>query len=208
MIVKKKTCKQCKKRQDIEKGFQSPLSFYCSVDCAAKDANEKQQKARDKQFKKKRADHKKEGVKQRKALKERDKGIKPMSDWYDKLQKLVNQYVVHVRDVGKPCCTCGNADPSIKYDAGHRRSRGACPELRFEPTNIHKQCSQKCNVFGAGMPKEYAEFIKLKYGQSHLDWLDGPHKRLKDQFPDWQSVEAEIVKYRKLIRDAGLTPRA
>lgn len=125
----------------------------------------------------------------------------------DKLQDLVNQYVVHVRDAGKPCFTCGNDNPNIKYDAGHYRSRGACQPLRFELTNIHKQCSMVCNQHGSGARAEYQAAIVAKYGQEHLDWLDGPHPLLKDQYPDANSIDDEIDRYRKLLREAGLKPR-
>lgn len=143
---------------------------------------------------------------ERKRLKQRKEALKPMSEHYDKLQDLVNQWIVHVRDKGKPCFTCGTAKPSIKYDAGHYRTRGACSELRFEITNIHKQCSVNCNQHGSGMRKEYRDKIVEVYGQDHLDWLDGKHPRLKDQLPDADAVNIEIVKYRKLLRAEGLKP--
>ena len=126
----------------------------------------------------------------------------------DQLQKLVNQWVVHVRDKDKPCCTCGTTNQLIKYDAGHYRSRGACPEARFILTNIHRQCSVRCNVHGSGMRSEYIDFIRAEYGQEHLDWLDGPHQSLKEMLPDADAIDAEIARYRKMLRDAGLKPNA
>lgn len=124
----------------------------------------------------------------------------------DRLQKLVNQWVLSVRDANEPCCTCGTANPGIKYDAGHFLSRGSSPELRFEATNIHRQCSVQCNGHKSGAKAEYIQFIIAKYGQAHYDWLCGPHRKLKDQLPDADAIELEIAKYRKMIRDAGLKP--
>lgn len=137
---------------------------------------------------------------------QRKKEVKGIAWWYDLLQDLINQWVVHVRDKNKPCCTCGTSKPNIKYDAGHYRSRGACNELRFELTNIHKQCSVNCNQVKSGARAEYREFIAYNYGKDHLEWLDGPHPLLKEQFPDWQSVEVEVINYRKLLREAGIKP--
>ena len=141
-----------------------------------------------------------------KAHRERKKAVKPIKYWQDKLQVLVNQWIVHVRDKGKPCCTCGTTSPDIKYDAGHYRSRAACPELRYEPLNIHKQCSVKCNVHGSGMRHEYRGFLIETYGSDTLDWLDGNHTPLKEKFPHWTDYENEVIRYRKLLRENGIEP--
>ena len=85
-------------------------------------------------------------------------------------------------------------------------SRGSSSELRFELTNIHKQCSVECNVHGAGKRKEYELFIIKKYGQDHLNWLLGPHKLLKEQLPHYLDIKAEIARYRALLRAEGLKP--
>lgn len=138
--------------------------------------------------------------------KEDKERVMTRTEWYDKLQTLVNQWILHVRDAGGPCCTCGKTTQGIKYDAGHCISRGSSPELRFEITNIHKQCSVNCNQWGSGMRPEYNEFIINKYGQDHYEWLIGPHKTLKDTFPHYMDIKAEIARYRKLIRAAGLNP--
>jgi hypothetical protein len=144
---------------------------------------------------------------ERKQHKEAKERVKRRSDWLDRLQALVNQYVMHVRDPGSPCCTCGKPRGAAKFDAGHCFSRGSRPELRFELTNIHPQCSVNCNQHGSGMKAEYIEFIRTKYGQAHLDWLQGPHDNLKTQYPSYHDIKGEIARYRQLIRDAGLAPR-
>ena len=131
----------------------------------------------------------------------RKEAIKSRTDLYQELQVQVNKYV-RTRDKGKPCCTCGTTNPGIKYDAGHYRSVGSCKDLRFELTNIHRQCSQQCNQYGSGMRKEYSEFVVKTYGQAHLDWLDGPHKALKEQFPTHDSIRDEISRYKQLNKAA------
>lgn len=132
--------------------------------------------------------------------------VKRRSEWLDNLQTVVNQWVVHVRDKNEPCCTCGKTTLGIKYDAGHMITRGSSPELRFELTNIHKQCSINCNMHGSGMRKEYELFIIKKYGQAHLDWLLGPHAPLKNKFPTYHEIKAEIQRFRVLLRGVGLKP--
>jgi len=152
----------------------------------------------------KRAKAKKEFNKETKHLK---KGLMTRSDWYDKLQRLVNQYVVKVRDVNEGCFTCGTT-ADVKYDAGHCFPQGNNWAIRFELTNIHKQCSVVCNQHGSGMRHEYEIGIADKYGAEHLEWLRGPHDDLKCQFPHVSDIENEIKRYRKLLREAGITPRA
>ena len=135
--------------------------------------------------------------------------IRSRTEWLSILQDLVNQYVLHIRDKDEPCCTCGTTNQYIKYDAGHCFTRGARPELRFEETNIHRQCSSDCNVHHSGRQAEHKEFIRKKYGADHLAKLEDRTQwpSLKDTFPDNESIKKEILRYRKLIRDNGLRPR-
>jgi len=192
-------CKGCGERFPKDEMIKVQLSWYHSFECASASALAKiQRKAATNTKKKEKADR----AKQRN---DKEK-VKTMAEWFDQLQTLVNQYVVHVKDYGEPCCTCQKTTQNIKYDAGHMRSRGSTPELRFELTNIHKQCSVNCNQHGSGMRKEYELFIIDKYGKDHLDWLNGPHPSLKEQFPHYADVKNEIIRYRKLLRDAGLKP--
>jgi len=208
MANAKRKCCGCKQRFTTETMLKMPVGYFHSIDCSYKYARLQQDKARAKQAAKAKRD-KAEGEKVARAKHREDKErIKTIKEWYDQLQKLVNQYVLHIRDKDKPCCTCGKSLESVKYDAGHYRSRGSCPELRFELTNIHKQCSMNCNVIGSGMRAEYREFIAAKYGDNHLEWLDSKHELLKEKFPHYLNVKSEIVRYRKLIRENDLKPVA
>lgn len=205
MANSKKKCKQCGEYREAAVGVIVPLGFFCCRDHAADFALDKMQKNRERQQAKAKRERENQAKEGRKVTRARIKELNRPKH-LDQLQKLVNQYVVHVRDANKPCCTCGTTNPNIKYDAGHYRSRGACPEARYILTNIHRQCSVRCNVHGSGMRAEYIEFIRAKYGQDHLDWLDGKHPPLKEQLPDAEAIDAEIARYRKMIRDAGLKP--
>ena len=166
---------------------------FCSRESAVKwsyDNKSTGKKIRDKEQKKKDTVRKKE--------------LKSRGDWYRELQTVVNYYVKHIKENNGPCRTCGTHNPNIKYDAGHYIAVGHNMDLRFELTNIHIQCSMQCNQFGRGMPVEYGEFIKQEYGEGHYHWLNTsylcnkPHPTLKEQFPIWQDIEAEIKRYRIL----------
>lgn len=193
MANSKKRCKHCKSYFDAESMVVVPAGTFCTPGHATEWALSEKGKT--------------SAEKVRKAINlEAKKAMVPRSKLLSRLQTLVNQWIVHVRDEHEPCCTCGELKAGIKYDAGHMISRGSSPSLRFELTNIHKQCSIKCNVYGSGKRKEYELFIIRKYGKDHLDWLNGPHSSLKDKFPDNESIKKEITLYRKILRDAGLRP--
>lgn len=211
MANKRRKCKRCGEYRDAESGVQLPAGFFCSKEHAIEHGLEASRKRTERLRAKAVRAHEQDAKNAAKLDRERTtKRKKELNRHHhlDQLQKLVNQWVVHVRDKGKPCCTCGTTNPFIKYDAGHYRSRGACPEARYILTNIHRQCSVRCNVHGSGMRSEYIEFIRAEYGQEHLDWLDGPHQSLKELFPDADAIDAEMARYRKMLREAGLKPNA
>lgn len=188
--AKPKTCKICK-------GEFIPFSTtarVCSPTCALEWNRQKDIKAAAKQKRKERS-----------ITMQKRKELMTRTEWYSRLQTLVNQYVIHVRDVGKPCCTCGTEN-NIKYDAGHLFTRKARPDIRFDLFNIHKQCSIQCNQHGSGMRHEYKLFIVDTYGPLELIRLERVGRPLKEQFPNWQDIEAEIIRYRALLRDNGIKP--
>ena len=184
-------CTGCKERFKREVMIKLPAGNFHSMDCAIEYANKKSKASKEKAEK---AKHREDTQK-----------IKSKTTWFDQLQVLVNQYIVQVRDKYEACATCGTR-ANVKYDAGHYLTRGAHKELRFELTNIHKQCSVKCNQHGSGMRLEHQDFIRAKYGQEHLDWLEGPHSSLKAQFPSVEAIKTEMVKYRVILRENGIRP--
>lgn len=193
----KKKCEnpECRQWFIPEKDFQHGCCPECQYQVALIKLAEKRKKDQQAAAAKKREQLQRD-KEERKALRERKIALRTRNDWFDILQEEVNRHVL-LRDRDKGCCTCGTRN-QIKYDAGHYLSRGARPELRFELTNIHKQCSVNCNQHGSGMRAEYQEFIREKYGEAHLDWLKGPHPSLKEQFPTIESIKKEISRYRQL----------
>lgn len=201
-------CSNCKTKAPVV--VNTGVYRFCSYDCAVSFAQDKANEAHSRKM----AKAKQVQVKKVKAQKSKDrarlKELKPPSQWFKTLSRLVNQWIVHVRDNGKPCYTCGTSNPAIKYDAGHRHhaGRGGGDRRRFLPENIKKQCSVNCNQHGSGMPKEFDIALDQEYGTGFADHLacESNYPTLKEQFPTWQDIEEEILRYRKLLRDAGLTP--
>jgi hypothetical protein len=191
-------CRHCGERKDRSTGIKVPLGFFCSYEHATSHGKEKASALRNKESKA--------------SLRVRKKALVTRPQWFTRLQKVKNQYVVHVRDKDLPCFTCGTTSQSIKYDCGHyiHAGSGGGDRRRFVDINLHKQCSVQCNQHGGGMPEVYAQVITSTYGLEKLTWLKAEvnHPTLKELFPHWTDIEIEINRYRKLLRDNGLKPNA
>ena len=204
MSNSKRQCRNCKERFRPSDGIITANNIaLCSLECLSLLAIEKGIQSRPKLVK--------DAEKAIKAsIKVRKKALITRSQWLSKLQILINQHIVHVRDKDKPCFTCGTTSQSIKYDCGHyiHAGRGGADRRRFIDINLHKQCSVNCNQHGGGMPEVYAQRIIECYGTDKLGWLkcEANHPTLKELFPHWSDIENEIIRYRKLLRDNGLKP--
>lgn len=192
-------CKACRKKLGKNQFNTSNNNWaYCkTVECSMKVYDlllEREKKVEEKKFKAE--------------TKRRKEAIMTVSDWTKKVQVKFNAYI-RERDKGLPCISCSRMDheitelgrPGGNWDAGHYRSRGASPELRFEPLNCHRQC-KSCNG-GAGqysgkdytVQKAYRKNLIDRIGIEKVEWLDGahPHKRyripeLKELYKYWSDM--------------------
>ena len=184
----KKKCRACGVRKDESEMIQVPLGFFCDVECASVHARKQADKARDRAAKKKSAER-------RKAV--RDLKLNDRSHQLRLAQQVFNRWIREVRDAGKPCISCGRHHQG-QYHAGHYRTVGANPELRFEPLNCHKQCAP-CNNHMSGNITNYRINLIKRIGKDKVDWLEGPHEPKK--YTCEELVELRSY-YSKLIRDA------
>jgi hypothetical protein len=139
---------------------------------------------------------------ERKEIKVRKEKLKSRADHLREAQAAVNEYV-RMRDAHLPCISC-DSSPSdhdlitgSRWDAGHYRSVGACPELRFEPLNIHRQCV-KCNRNLSGNAVEYRIRLVLRIGAEKVAWIEGPHPARKYTVEEIKAIKAE---YRAKTRE-------
>ncbi len=125
--------------------------------------------------------------------------------WVAKAQAAVNAYI-RARDAGKPCICCGRystgagADSGGEWDAGHYRSRGAAPELRFDERNIHAQLKQ-CNRRSWDVAAYRANLIE-RIGLQAVEELEGPHPPRKWTIPDLKALAAEYRAKTRALKDA------
>lgn len=137
-----------------------------------------------------------EAKEDRKATKKARERLKTRSDWLKEAQVAFNRWI-RLRDSAEPCISCDRHHDG-QYHAGHYYSAGARPELRFEPLNVHKQCSA-CNAHLSGNLVLYRFALLRKIGHDAVDWLEGPHEPAKWTIEDLQELRD---RYRNLARVA------
>ncbi|WP_028941808.1 recombination protein NinG [Pseudomonas vranovensis] len=137
----------------------------------------------------------------RREVQVRKEKLKTRADHMREAQTLFNEFI-RLRDAGQPCISCDSlpSDHDLitgsRWDAGHYRSVGACPELRFEPLNVHRQCV-KCNRNLSGNAVEYRIRLVHRIGADRVAFLEGPHQPRKYTIDDLKAIKAE---YRAKIK--------
>ncbi|MBC4813798.1 recombination protein NinG, partial [Klebsiella quasipneumoniae] len=98
----------------------------------------------------------------RRDIKVRKEKLKSRADHMKDTQQAFNAWI-RARDAGQPCISCGTT-ADVQYCAGHYRTTGSCPELRFEPLNVHLQCNKNCNLSKSGNILGYRPRLLEKIG--------------------------------------------
>jgi hypothetical protein len=76
-------------------------------------------------------------------------------------------------------------------------SVGSCPELRFEPRNIHAQ-RKSCNRPGGTTRAAFRAGMIARVGLDVVEWLEGPHEPRKYTRDDLRAIRDE---YRAKARE-------
>jgi len=134
----------------------------------------------------------------RKDTSKRKQALKTLSDWLREAQTACNAYI-RERDRGLPCISCGNTR-DVKYCAGHYKTRGGHPELRFHPFNINRQCDWNCNLNLSGNIEKYRVGLINKIGQANVDWLEGPHQAQNLTIDDAKEIKTYYKEQLKLLK--------
>lgn len=155
----------------------SSLQVACSPLCAIhKTAHDKAKKAA-KQATEQRIAHR--------AAKERNK---TRGEHTKDAQTAFNAYI-RARDSGLPCISCGRHHKG-QWHAGHYRTVGANPELRFNELNVHKQCAP-CNDHLHGNLINYRIELIKRIGQDKVDWLEGRHEAAHLSIDELKEIRSE-----------------
>jgi len=130
----------------------------------------------------------------RKEKKERKEKLKTLQDHKKELQVIFNKFI-RLRDKGKRCISCGKIPK--KSNAGHYRSVGGNPELRFNEFNNNLQC-EWCNTYLHGNLIDYRINLIKKIGLEKVEWLEGFHEPKHFSIDEIQEMK---IKYKQKIKD-------
>ena len=137
---------------------------------------------------------------ERLATRETKERLKTRGDHIKDSQQAFNEFI-RLRDqiAGHPCISSGRPlDWSGNaVDAGHYRSRGSAPHLRFDERNCHAQSKQD-NRFLSGNIADYRIRLIERIGQDEVDSLEADQTVRKYTIEDLQAIKKH---YRALVRE-------
>jgi hypothetical protein len=165
-LPRKKKCKVCLKEFQPERQMQPCCSIKCAINKVQID----------------------KAAKFNKETKLKKEAIKSKAQWLREAQKEFNAYI-RLRDCDKPCVSCLRHHDG-QYHAGHYRSVGACPELRFNELNVWKQCAP-CNNHLSGNIGEYRINLVKLIGVDKVECLEGKHIPLKLSIDEIKAIKAK-----------------
>lgn len=120
--------------------------------------------------------------------------------WAKKAQAMFNAYI-RQRDVDLGCISCNKpASWQGQWAAGHYRTVGAHPELRFNEDNVHKQCNRDCNSAKSGNVLEYRIRLIKKIGIDRVEFLEGPQESVRYRIEDYKRIYAEFKAKTKQLK--------
>lgn len=166
---------------------------WCSPDCAIVIANQK--------LEKKQARERKEfQQRERREIKVRKEQIKPRSKHMQEAQAAFNEFI-RWRDrlAGHACISSGRPLDWVAnaVDAGHYRSVGAAPHLRFDENNCHAQSKQD-NRYLSGNAAEYRIGLIKRIGLAAVEALEADNSVRKYSIDDLKAIKE---RYRARSRD-------
>lgn len=189
--VKQKTCKACGGK--FQPSFNS-TQVVCSPKCALAHAPANHDKAR-----------KAIDQRERREIKVRKEKLKNRGDYLREAQQAFNAYI-RLRDQlaghacissGRPLDWNGNA-----VDAGHYRSVGAAPHLRFDERNVHAQ-SKEQNRYLSGNATDYRVGLIRRIGLAEVEALERDQSVRKYTIEDLKAIKAEYRAKIKQLKEAA-----
>ena len=188
-----KVCRQCRTRFEPVNSLQVVCSPACAIQYATTEPARRAVRLA--------------MAKERREYRDR---TETLADATRKAQAAFNRWV-RLRDTDQPCISCGALPGETRYggtrDAGHYRSIGACPQLRFEALNCHAQCS-RCNRHLSGNAVEYRIRLVDRIGRQAVEWLEGPHPIPKWTVTDLREIARKYSRMAKEIDTDNNNPEA
>lgn len=143
----------------------------------------------------------------RKERSERQEGLRKLKRRADHIadaQVAFNAYI-RARDAARPCICCGRTSITESrggtWDAGHYRSRGSAPHLRFDERNVHAQL-KNCNRYGAGRAVDYRIGLIARIGQAAVEALEADQAPVKWTVDELLAIKATYREKLKQLKEA------
>jgi hypothetical protein len=166
----------------------TPVQFaqaVCNYKCAITHSKNLKQQKEQKEWKVEKA-----------VLKEK---LKTLSEYEAEAKKIFQKYI-RMRDIGLPCISCGNINPT-DWAGGHYYSAGKYSGFMFDERNCHKQCNSHCNKFLSGNLLEYRKGLIKRYGIDFVDQLESESDSKRDYKFSKEELIAKKLKYDILIKE-------
>ena len=176
-MPKPKSCKVCKAKFEPRATTQVVCSWQCSI------AYTNQEKAK----------------RERKEYREKKEKLKTLREWLGEAQVVFNRYIRELRK-DMPCVSCGKY--RSVYDAGHYRSVGAAPQLRFNENNVWPQCVP-CNQHRSGNAVEYRIGLVKLIGADEVEKLENSNEMIKYSIDDAKNIKLKYNNKIKELRQKG-----
>lgn len=181
---KPRTCRVCKTVFQPVRTMQT----VCGPSCAIKQATAKRAKS-----------EKSEAIAERKNVRMKLESLKPRSVVLREAQKAFNAFC-RERDrlEGYRCISSGAVlDWSgNNVDAGHYRSVGSAPHLRFDERNCHAQ-SKHDNRYLSGNAVDYRIGLIARIGLESVEDLEADQTPRKYSIEDLKAIKAKYIAKRK-----------
>ena len=184
-----KKCKVCGSEFHPTKPMQKVCSLSCALSIAslARVKRERRAVADDKRTTKKKLD-----------------GMKTKGTLIKEAQIEFNRYT-RLRDAGKGCISCGavmgESAPGGAGDAGHFRSRGSAPHLRFSEINCHLQC-KRCNRYLSGNVSNYRLGLIERIGIEVVEALEADNTPRHYTCDDLRQIKSEYARKARELEKA------
>jgi len=188
-------CRHCKQRLPADMA-RHVLHPEC-IDPWVAIQREKQERARVKAAKVRAAKDKRET--RAKLIEKKGRGY-----WIAAAQKEFNTFI-RLRDqlAGHPCISSGRPLnwTGNAVDAGHYRSRGSAPHLRFDERNCHAQSKQE-NRYASGNVVDYRLGLIARIGLEAVEALESDQEPRKWSIDDLKQIKATYAaKVRELKKE-------
>jgi hypothetical protein len=188
--IKPKKCKQCSELFTPLR----PLQMVCGAPCAIAYGNKLKARKTADEAKQARREHKEKLAK-----------IKTRAEHLKEAQQSFNTYI-RTRDANYPCISC-NRWHTGQYHAGHYRSVGSAPHLRFNELNCHRQCSV-CNNHLSGNQLEYRRGLIAKLGIKAVEQLEADQEPKHYTIEEIQAIKVKYKLLTKQLLEKGITNAA